>query len=403
MAMNDRLSRFVISLLFLKKAILARSGNNLVNIDLSLNEERIMMDKRMWRLLDTGVRRAAEQMTLDEILLESVDRGMSPNTLRFYRFFPCVLVGYNQVVEDEINVNYCRVQNLDINRRVSGGGAILMEPDTIGWELIGAKEVLAGMGSIEEIYRLLCQGCINALEKLGVKAQFRPNNDIEVDGKKISGTGGTDLGDTFLFHGTILTDFDLEMMLGALRVPAVKLADKGIASLRERLTWLSRELEQVPPAKEIMKAVIAGFEEVLNIKCSPGELTEFEQKELEIRLPKFESDSWVYAKKKRPVSMMGIASAKAPGGLIRVDLSVDSKRKLITGIIITGDFFAYPPRLIADLEAILKNCSIKNFELRRRIEQFFTGRDCYIPGVSPDDLAQVVEAAISSCQKENER
>lgn len=357
-------------------------------------------EKNVWRILDTGLNHAAYHMALDEVLLESIEQGSSPSTLRFLRFQPCVLVGYNQVVEDEVNVEFCESRGLDINRRISGGGAILMEPSTLGWELIGKREVLSGLGTIEEIYQRLCQGCILALKELGVDARFRPHNDIEVDGRKISGAGGTDLGETFLFHGTVLVDIDLDLMLQTLRIPTIKLSDKGIASLKERLTWLKREIGHVPSMDRLMDAIARSFESVLGIHYIHGELNPHEATELEKRIPRFQSLEWIYVRQKVGTLSMGNSTYKAPGGIIRVSLGLDRVRQRITSLMITGDFFAYPSRVILDLEAALKNCPIKKEELTKRVEAFFAAYEYHIPGVTPLDISRAIDKAIPDGQRE---
>ena len=98
-----------------------------------------------------------------------------------------------------------------------------------------------------------------ALRSLGIDASFRPVNDIEVHGRKISGTGGTEIRDAFLFQGTLLVDLNIQVMLRALRVPTEKLKDKEIDSLKERMTCLRWELGKVPPVEEIKSAIIGGF------------------------------------------------------------------------------------------------------------------------------------------------
>lgn len=353
-------------------------------------------ERKVWRrLVDTGPKSADYLMALDEVLLDLITAGRSLNTLRFLRFEkPTVLVGFNQVVEDEVNIEYCEVNGLDINRRITGGGAILMEPSAVGWELIAKKDVLSGLGTMEDIYRNLCQGCILALRELGIDAQFRPHNDIEINGRKISGAGGTDLGDTFLFHGSILVDLDLECMVNALKIPAAKLSDKGIASMKERLTWIKREIEVPPTLEEIMDGVARGFEQVLGIQYEPGNLTPLEERELEKHLPRFQSEEWIYARKKPGALTEGEAAYKAPGGLIRVSLVLDKVRNRVQSLMITGDFFAYPSRIITDLESHLRFCSIQREELDNRIKEFFEGKQYHIPGVTPAHILRAIEEAI---------
>ena len=88
-----------------------------------------------WRLLDTGPRPAAENMALDEALLEARTRGWTPNTLRFLQFDPpCALVGYHQSVEQEIRLDFCRAHGIEINRRITGGGGLFWDRSQLGWK-----------------------------------------------------------------------------------------------------------------------------------------------------------------------------------------------------------------------------------------------------------------------------
>ncbi len=89
-----------------------------------------------WRLLDTPPMSAADNMALDETLLELKGEGRTPNTIRFLQFKPrTVLVGYHQSVQEEIRLEYCREHGIDVNRRITGGGAIFFDENQLGWEV----------------------------------------------------------------------------------------------------------------------------------------------------------------------------------------------------------------------------------------------------------------------------
>ena len=191
-----------------------------------------------WRLLDTGFLSAAENMALDQVLLESRAAGESPNTLRFLQFAsPSVLVGCHQQLDQEVRLDFCRERGLEVNRRITGGGAILFEPCHIGGEIIASRDdprFQATPAALSERFTRVF--CAALGEHCGVDARFRPRNDIEVRGRKIAGTGGTTEGAAFLFQGTLLVDLDVQTMLRALRVPMEKLNGHEIDSLRERVT-----------------------------------------------------------------------------------------------------------------------------------------------------------------------
>ncbi len=349
-----------------------------------------------WRLLDTGHRSAAENMALDEVILTARSKGWVPNTLRFLQFSPrCTLVGYHQAVEQEIRVAYCQQHGIEINRRLTGGGALFWDETQIGWEIFASQRDPRFALSPEALYERLCQGAVRGLEKLGIRAAFRPRNDIEVRGRKISGTGGTSMDGAFLFQGTLLVDFDVDTMLRALWIPTEKLKDKEIASVRERVTCLAWELPTVPPSEEIKAALAEGFAEVLGVRFDPAPLSPAEEDLLARRLPFFRSDEWIYGTR-RPLSRRGTLRAlyKSPGGLIRVSLIVDYQMRYIREAFITGDFFAYPRRAILDLEAALKGAPIDDSALRATVENFFTHCEAHIPGVSPADIVRTLQQAL---------
>lgn len=345
-----------------------------------------------WRLLDTGKRPAAENMCLDEAILEARARGLVPNTFRFLQFQPrCCLVGFHQSVEQEIREDYCRERGIHINRRITGGGAIYFGKDTLGWEVVAGKDVASR--DILALYRTLCDAAIMGLRSLGVDASFRPVNDIEVEGRKISGTGGTEAHEAFLFQGTLLIDLDIHTMLRALRIPTEKLKDKEIDSLKERMTCLKWELGEIPPMSKVKDAILGGFSKTFGAEFLAGELSQWESDYFQEHLQRFQSDSWV-CKVRRSLKddRLLYSVYKAPGGLIRLSLLVDDIRDCIKTILITGDFFAYPKRAVLDLEARLKNCRCNKIE--ETVSSFFRESKPVMPGVTPDDFIQAIAEAL---------
>ncbi|MHA2261176.1 MAG: lipoyl protein ligase domain-containing protein [Candidatus Thorarchaeota archaeon] len=352
-----------------------------------------------WRLLDTGVLSGAENMALDDVVLECRAEGLTPNTFRFLQFNPSTaLVGYHQSVEQEIRTEYVKRNRVDVNRRITGGGAILFTPTCLGWEGFAEKKspgISDLRWDLERLAEMVCSGAVSGLERLGVEAEFRPKNDIEVNGRKISGTGGTERGDAFLYQGTLLVDFDVDLMLRSLRIPVEKLKDKEVESVKDRVTWLSRELEVLPAIEDIKKAFVSGFEQVFDVTLAPGSLAEVEEKMFRERLPYFNSDDWINLVR-RPKSEAGqvMAVRKTPGGLIRVSIALDLVGDFIVSSFITGDFQVFPQRAILDLEARLKNAPAEEDFIRQAIAEFFEETGTRIFGVEPEDLVQIILEAI---------
>ncbi len=356
--------------------------------------------KPRWRLLDTGKRSAAENMALDDVILERRAVNDSPSTIRFLQFKPpAVLVGYHQAVEQEVRLTYCKQRGIDVNRRLTGGGAIYFDEESLGWEIFAVKHELPQCLTVEDFYEELCRGVVIALRRIGLNASFRPKNDIEVNGRKISGTGGTEREGAFLFQGTLLVDFDVETMLRCLKVPIAKLKDKEVASLKERVTCLKWELGFKPSLTLVKRMLKEGLEQALNVELVEDSLTSREEKLLNERLSYFQSDEWIYLVR-RPPSGVGelYALTKRPGGLIRVVLRVDKELKLLKDVFITGDFFAYPSRAIMDLEAALKNTPLE--EVEERILSFFRSRRVTVPGITPNDFVEVILKALEKLNYE---
>jgi len=347
---------------------------------------------KTWRLIDTGLRPAAQNIALNRALLEARQADEIPSTLRFLRFEPCALLGYHQSAEQELNLDYCRDNGIAIQRRITGGGAIYFDETQIGWELYLHKSDL-GTADMQQISRRICEAAARGISALGVDARFRPRNDIEVDGRKISGTGGAFDGDALMYQGTLLVEFDVEKMLRVLRIPAEKLSGKAVASARERVANLADLLGQAPPLEAVKAALAHAFAEAFGVTFEPGELSPGEQARYADALAEIDHPDWVNLLD-RPASDMPLLEAvqKFPAGLLRVRVAYDRALGRIKQVWFTGDLFVTPKRIIADLEGALRDTSAQH--LAQLVEDFFAARECDMLGLQPADFTAVVRAAL---------
>ncbi len=313
---------------------------------------------------------AAHHMALAEVLLRSVSQGKSPPTFRFLRFRPCVLIGRHQVLEEEVDVPACREHGYECNRRVSGGGAIVCDSGCLGWEFVAPRGVAGLPREREELRRTLCTAVAAGLSRLGVRVGFRPRNDLEVNGRKVGGTGGVYTRDAFLYHGTVLLSYDPELFGRLLRLPLPKLQKHGASSLAARVTSLSWELGREPALEEVEEAVRDGLKEFLGISLVPAPLTPFEEGELASLLPFFRSEVWVDGERKK-ARYSGEARLFFPGGTVScgVLLGGDPSSPVVREVFFSGDFFLQPPEALSRLEASLKGCNRE--EAEARISSFF--------------------------------
>ena len=127
-------------------------------------------------------------LAADEAMALRVGEKLSPSVLRLYTYRSCsALVGRFQRIENELNLDFCRKQKMSVNRRPTGGGAILMGEDQLGVALM--LRDWKGYKSPRELMRHFASALCEGLLIFGIKAQFRGKNDLEVEGRKIGGLG----------------------------------------------------------------------------------------------------------------------------------------------------------------------------------------------------------------------
>lgn len=238
-----------------------------------------------WRLLGFGAYDAYTNMAIDEALLTLRSKGRSPNTIRFYRWKPsAVSIGYFQILEQEVNVDSCHRRGIDIIRRMTGGGAVYHDYEgEVTYSIIVDQENPKIPDDILKSYEVVCKGIVLGLERLGIRAEFKPINDIVANGRKISGNAQTRRLGVVVQHGTVLVRTDVKTMFDVLKVSEEKVSDKMIRSVEERVTSIERELGRDVGFNEVFEALKHGFSKALDVKLVEGTLDEAES-ELMARL-----------------------------------------------------------------------------------------------------------------------
>jgi lipoate-protein ligase A len=349
-----------------------------------------------FRVIDTGLRDGRKNIAFDEALIEAHQRGIVPDTIRFMHFPPTVLIGRHQALSNEIRLDYCHQNGIGIVRRITGGGAIYLDPGQVGWELVFKRNTL-GAAVLEDLARRVCVSVAKGLGHLGIEAAFRPRNDIEVDGRKISGTGGFFDGDTMIYQGTVLVDMDPQVMVAALNVSQAKLQRRQLDSAAQRVVTV-RELlgDATPGLDEIQQALLRGFAEELDIEPVAGDITAEEERLAQQAYDdEIGTDEFV-AEIDDPGNEAGMLSGShtGPGGTVNTYIRLNGPaRGRIGSVLITGDFFVTPPRLIYDLEASLRGTAVD--QAGEQVEHFFEQADTGMLSVTPADFRRSVEAAVA--------
>jgi lipoate-protein ligase A len=272
-----------------------------------------------------------------------------------------------------------------------------MEPGMLGWELAFHRQTL-GVKTLPDLTREICEAAANGISRLGVNASFRPRNDIEVDGRKISGTGGFFDGDTLFYQGTVLVDMNPQVMISALRVPQAKLARRKLDSAEQRVVTL-RELlgDDTPPLADIQSALTAAFAQRFDLNMTHGALTEEEQAQAEILFREEIGTDEFVSEIEEPAAARGALAGRhtSPGGTISTYLRLEGPiQNRVRAALITGDFFITPPRIILDLESRLRGVYLD--DLPAVIEAFFEETAVEVLSVSPADFIASVQNALAA-------
>ncbi len=354
------------------------------------------MSTKPFRVIDTGLRGGRANIAFDQAIIEARQQAKIPDTIRFIRFRPSALIGVHQYLRHEIKVDYCRTHDVEIGRRITGGGSLYLDEGQIGWELVFDRAAL-GRLDLAQVTRQTCEAFALGLNKLGIPARYRPRNDLEVDGRKISGTGGFFDGKLIFYQGTLLIDFDAAKIAACLNIPAEKLAKRDLATSMQRVITMREILgDRLPDLKTIYAGLLAGFAEGLGVAPQWGAITPYEE-ELADRLFREEigTDAYVEMLDAPDVGDMQVnASHTGLGGTVRADIRLEGPRRdRIREALITGDFFVTPPRVIFDLEAGLRGLDIG--AAGPAIDAYFARTCADFLSLGPADIRHVVEQALS--------
>ena len=254
-----------------------------------------------WRLLKLETADAFTNMAVDEAIMKARIENMVPNTLRFYQWKPSsVTIGRFQTLDNEIHIDNCKKHDVDIVRRITGGGAVYHDQNgEITYSIITKISDL-GCADLDMLcaYQKICSGLNEAVKILGTKAEYRPPDpkrcpNLAISGKKISGNAQSSKKGVLLQHGTFLLDIDHERMFTFLKLPWAKTLDDILAVSKRKLTSARQELGSNFSTQDAYNALINGFKKALNIKLVESELTEYEQKLAEkTRKERFVTEDW---------------------------------------------------------------------------------------------------------------
>lgn len=267
---------------------------------------------------------------------EYVARNLAPRTCGQDLFFmwqvrPTVIFGRNQIIDNEVNIDYCRREGIGIYRRKSGGGCVFANPENIMFSCITPTDDVA---TTFTRYTSMVAGM---LRSLGLDATSSTRNDILIGGRKVSGNAFYNIPGHSIVHGTMLFDTDRSSMEAAITPSAAKLRAKGVQSVRSRITTIKEHL----PSLEIeqFKDYVRNYLCDSSLSLAADDLATISA----IERPYYD-ESWILRHRRRtdrpPRRIDGVGEFQ-----VSVDRDADNR---ITGLDLAGDFF-----LLGDMDRLL--------------------------------------------------
>lgn len=267
-----------------------------------------------------------------------------------WRVNPTVMLGRNQLIDNEVNTDYCKEHKIDIFRRKSGGGCIYADKGCIQFSYI-SRSVNANKAFADYMQRMA-----DLLKGLKIDAQLSGRNDILINGTKVSGCAFYQLSNRSVLHNSLLFDTQLDHLSNALTPAKEKLQSKGVASVRQRVTNVSTYTQlDILAFMDYVRQEMCGTEVL--------ELTEEDMKEVAEIEKELSSDDFVYGKNPK----YSLVRKHRFEGVGTLEAHIELKNNIIESINMVGDYF-----LLGDIDhdflSLLKGCEFTREAVEGRLE-----------------------------------
>ncbi|MCM1021359.1 MAG: lipoyltransferase [Muribaculum sp.] len=285
---------------------------------------------------------------------------------------PTVIFGRNQLVEKEVNINYCQEHGINFYRRKSGGGCVYADRGNVMLSFI-----VNSTDNVPDTMRHYAMMTAQALNAIDIPAQVSGRNDICVEGKKISGFAAHKLHNRTIVHSTMLYDFKPEHMENAISPSIQKLTSKGVNSVRAHVSSLSEcgITMDIARFRNYIREYFCGNEAV--------ELTSDDEIKIEIKSDPYYNNSWLFGK--NPRSEIIATKRFDAVGEFQVQIHTDGNR--IAHIIIAGDFFGQPDAA-STIERTLVGVDYKPEAVDKALTKINVAQ--LIPGMENKNIKQLI-------------
>lgn len=311
-------------------------------------------------------------MAFDEYCLESLP--IDEPVFYLWQNRPAVIVGFNQEVNTEVNLEYLKQKGIALVRRVTGGGAVYHDLGNLNYTIVGRSE------DLERDYPEYASIMMKALQSLGVPATLSGRNDILVKGKKVSGFAKRVIRNRLMVHGTLMYRVDVDVLTNVLNPSATKLQSKGIASVRSRVANLCDYLPEVQDIQTFsnrLEEILSGHYADAEYQLTGEQLATIQK----LADEKFAQWEWNYGRSPKATLTH---SARLACGTVEVHLTLAENR--IASCRFGGDFLGNLPA--SDVEKALQGVVFEADSIRACLSQMEISH--YFDGVVADDLVKLM-------------
>ncbi len=307
---------------------------------------------------------------------EYVLKNFTDEIFMLWRNDNAIIVGKHQNTLAEINFDHVKEKSIRVIRRLSGGGAVFHDLGNINFTFI-----MNGDGEKMIDFRKYTLPILEVMQKLGIPAKFEGRNDLTIDGRKFSGNAEHVYRNRVLHHGTLLFSSMMGDLAAALNAKPDKFQDKGIKSVRSRVTNISEHLIEpmgvLQFADRVMKHIREMYPDAIPYAYSPDDLGSIQ------KLKEEKYDTWEWNFGYSP-DYNFIQSLRTNGGTIEVSMHVD--RGMIHDLRFTGDFFN--KRDVAEFEELFRNTRHEPETIRQLLAS--TPTEEYFISVTKEELIQLL-------------
>lgn len=270
-------------------------------------------------LPEEKIRKVSFYLAMEEFVARNVT---ADDCLFYWQVEPSVVFGRNQLVSNEVNVDYCQSHGIGMFRRKSGGGCVYADNDNVMFSFI------TGGDNVGLTFNRYMQMMVLMLRRMGVEATADGRNDILIEGRKVSGTAFYHIPGRNIVHGTMLFDTDMDNMTRSITPPGEKLASNGVDSVRRRVALLKDYIDvSIDDFKADIRRTLCDGEHVL----TQVDVEEIERIEREVYL----SPDFIYGNNPRHT----LTRRRRIDGVGEIEALIDVKGTVIKSVTLNGDFF----------------------------------------------------------------